>query len=168
MNLGLTRVLAVGQNIWPHDLFKQCLLNFSGKWGENICMLNVDPCFGSIYFQMLRRKRAKRPWSPWETRSADWLGVWVSCQIFNCQCRGDKIKISPGSERLLKSGPLIFLGDRQETNSFCSVGRGPGRSRTQTGRSESQRGRTRVWISKLEFASQLEFLWAKALLSGCN
>lgn len=102
MNLGLTRVLAVGQNIWPHDLFKQCLLNFSGKWGDNICMLNVDPCFGSIYFQMLRRKRAKRPWSPWETRSADWLGVWVSCQIFNCQCRGDKIKISPGSERLLK------------------------------------------------------------------
>lgn len=48
-NLGQTIVLAVGQNIWPHNLFKECLLNFSSKWAKKIPnVLNVDPGFGSI------------------------------------------------------------------------------------------------------------------------
>lgn len=63
-------------------------------------------------------------------------GGWVFCQVFSCQCQGDRTEISPESERLLKPGPLHLFGS-QETDSLCSMGRSPGRGREQVGRSES-------------------------------
>lgn len=70
-------------------------------------MLNVNPCFGSIYFQKLRTKESKRCL----VRS-----VVASVNI-------TRLRI-PHYLRLPKPGPRYFLGRRQESNSFCSVGRG--------------------------------------------
>lgn len=74
-------------------------------------------------------------------------GVWVACQIFSCSVEVIRLTaISPGSERLLKPGPLHLLEGRQETNSpvLWEEGQEEAESKLAGQSWRARRGRTRV------------------------
>lgn len=143
----------MGQNIWFHDLFKQLLLNFSIQEEKHTYCIKCGPKSWKHLFPVAEEKKEPKGLGAFGKQSQPLIGGWVFCCTFSCQCQGNKTEIFPESERLLKPGPLHVW---ETGNGFFLLhgkkARKRQKARWQVKVMDSPRDRTRVWISRPEFA----------------
>lgn len=77
MNLGLTTVLAVGQNIWFHDLFKQLPLNFSIQEEKHTYCIKCGPKSWKHLFPVAEEKKEPKGLGAFGKQSQPLTGGWV-------------------------------------------------------------------------------------------